>query len=134
MFKLCLRCFGVAIILLSLTTAVFAEEGALYFPNTPAVFKRSRNDHRRFKALKLGKVIGNETYRWLIFTSGKGLVDGSFYALPSWGCYTLDGKDIEWHSVKPDIYIKNTLKDRLEGKDPQSDAAIEEIMPQLKNK
>ena len=42
-----------------------------------------------FKALKLGKVIGTETYRWIIFTSGKGLVDGSFLRLPSWGCYTL---------------------------------------------
>ena len=39
-----------------------------------------------FKQLKLGKVIGTETYRWIIFTSGKGLVDGSFYRLPSWGC------------------------------------------------
>ena len=30
-----------------------------------------------FKALKLGKIVGNETYRWIIFTSGVGLVDGS---------------------------------------------------------
>lgn len=85
-----------------------------------------------FKALKLGKVIGTETYRWLIFTSGKSLVDGSYYRLPSWGCYTLDKEDIERTGVKPDIYIKNTFKDRLEGKDPQLDAAIDEIMKQLK--
>ena len=63
-----------------------------------------------FKALKLGTVIGTETYRWIIFTSGKGLVDGSFYRLPSWGCYTLDKKDLEIHGVKPDIYIKNTCE------------------------
>ncbi len=30
-----------------------------------------------FKALKLGTVVGTETYRWLIFTSGRALVDGS---------------------------------------------------------
>ncbi|UCH96224.1 MAG: PD40 domain-containing protein, partial [Candidatus Aminicenantes bacterium] len=72
-----------------------------------------------FKVLNLGKVIGTETYRWLIFTSGKTLVDGSYYRLPSWGCYTLDKKNIEWTGVKPDIYMKTTLKDRLEGKDPQ---------------
>ena len=59
-----------------------------------------------FKALKLGTIVGTETYRWLIFTSGKGLVDGSFYRLPSWGCYTLDGKDIEKNGVAPDVYIK----------------------------
>ncbi|MEN8222193.1 MAG: S41 family peptidase [Acidobacteriota bacterium] len=85
-----------------------------------------------FKELKLGKIVGTETYRWIIFTSGKSLVDGSFYRLPSWGCYTLDKKDLEKTGVKPDIYIKNTLKDRLEGKDPQLDKAIEIILDQLK--
>lgn len=85
-----------------------------------------------FKELKLGKVIGTETYRWLIFTSGDNLVDDSYYRLPSWGCYTLDGKDIEWHGVAPDEYVVTSFKDRLEGKDPQLDRAIQEIMPQLK--
>jgi tricorn protease len=85
-----------------------------------------------FKALKLGKVIGSETYRWIIFTSAKSLVDGSYYRLPSWGCYTLDKQNLEITGVKPDIYIKNTFIDRLEGRDPQLDAAIDEILKQLK--
>lgn len=85
-----------------------------------------------FKALKLGKIIGTETYRWIIFTSGKGLVDGSFFRLPSWGCYTLDGKDIEKEGVKPDIYVKQTFVERLNGQDPQLDRAIAEIMQDLK--
>lgn len=85
-----------------------------------------------FKTLNLGKIIGTETYRWIIFTSGKGLVDGSFYRLPSWGCYTLDGKNIEKEGVKPDIYIKQTFTDRLEDRDPQLDKAIEEILKGLK--
>ncbi|MCB9087101.1 MAG: PD40 domain-containing protein [Calditrichae bacterium] len=84
-----------------------------------------------FKTLKLGKVIGTETYRWIIFTTGKGLVDGSYYRLPAWGCYTLDGKDLEREGVAPDIYIKNTVKDRLEGKDPQLERAIAEILEML---
>lgn len=62
-----------------------------------------------FKALKLGKIIGQDTYRWIIFTSGKGLVDGSSYRLPSWGTYTLDGQNLEKTGVKPDIYIKKYL-------------------------
>jgi tricorn protease len=86
-----------------------------------------------FKQLKLGKIIGTETYRWIIFTSGKGLVDGSFYRLPSWGCYTLDGKNIEKEGVKPDITVTNTFMDRLTGNDPQLDKAVETIMQQLKN-
>ena len=85
-----------------------------------------------FKALKLGKIIGQETYRWIIFTSGKSLVDGSFYRLPSWGTYTLDGQNLEKTGVKPDIYIKNTFLDRLENKDPQLERAIQEVMKELK--
>ena len=84
-----------------------------------------------FKELGLGTVIGTETYRWIIFTSGKGLVDGSFYRLPSWGCYTLDGKNLEKTGVGPDISIRNTFKDRVEDKDPQLDRAIAEIKKQL---
>ena len=85
-----------------------------------------------FKRLGLGKVIGTETYRWIIFTSGKGLVDGSFYRLPAWGCYTLDGKNLESTGVAPDIYVGMDFKDRLENRDPQLDRAISEILIQLK--
>lgn len=85
-----------------------------------------------FKALKLGKIIGQDTYRWIIFTSGKSLVDGSYYRLPSWGTYTLDGQNLEKTGVKPDIYIKNTFTDRLQDKDPQLEKAVQEILKDLK--
>ncbi|WP_312299278.1 S41 family peptidase [Chryseobacterium sp.] len=85
-----------------------------------------------FKALKLGKIIGQDTYRWIIFTSGKGLVDGSYYRLPAWGTYTLDGQNLEKTGVKPDIYVKNTFLDRQQGNDPQLERAVQEIMKDLK--
>lgn len=85
-----------------------------------------------FKQLGIGKIIGTETYRWIIFTSAKGLVDGSSYRIPAWGCFTLDGKDIEKEGVKPDIYVNTTFTDRLNNTDPQLDRAIAEIMKQLK--
>ncbi|MHA4810390.1 S41 family peptidase [Flavitalea flava] len=81
-----------------------------------------------FKALKLGKIVGNETYHWIIFTSGQPLVDGSFVRIPSWGCYTLDGKDLEINGVTPDIKVINTFEDKINGRDPQLDRAIEEIL------
>lgn len=85
-----------------------------------------------FKELGLGTIVGTETYRWIIFTSGKSLVDGSFYRLPSWGCYTLDGKDLEKEGVSPDIYVGENFKDRLDTKQPQLDKAIEVILNKLK--
>ncbi len=84
-----------------------------------------------FKALGLGKLIGTETYRWIVFTSGSGLVDGSFYRLPSWGCYTLDGKNLEKEGVQPDILVQETFKDRIEGNQPQLDRALLEIEKEL---
>lgn len=85
-----------------------------------------------FKALKLGKIIGQDTYRWIIFTSGKSLVDGSYYRLPAWGTYTLDGQNLEKTGVKPDIYVKNTFVDRQLDNDPQLERAVQEIMKDLK--
>jgi tricorn protease len=85
-----------------------------------------------FKALKLGKIVGTGTYRWIIFTSGAGLVDGSFVRLPGWGCYTLDGKDIEKTGVDPDIFVGMNFEDRINHRDPQLDRAISEILKQLK--
>lgn len=84
-----------------------------------------------FKQLKLGKIIGTETYRWIIFTSGRGLIDGSYTRLPAWGCYTLNGKNLEKTGVAPDIYVKNNFMDRLNNKDPQLEKAINELMKEL---
>lgn len=85
-----------------------------------------------FKQLELGTIIGTETYRWIIFTSGRELVDGSFTRLPSWGCYDLEGNDLELTGVKPDIYVENTFYDKIKSKDPQLDKAIQEVLTQLK--
>jgi len=60
------------------------------------------------------------------------MVDGSVCRLPSWGCYKLNGDDIEKTGVIPDIIVRNNIKDRSEGKDPQLDKAIEEIMGEMK--
>jgi len=86
-----------------------------------------------FKELKLGTVVGTETYRWIIFTSGKSLVDGSFYRLPKVGVYGLDGSNLEKTGVAPDIEVHNNFKDRLTGNDPQLTRAIELIREQLRN-
>ena len=85
-----------------------------------------------FKELGLGKIIGTETYRWIIFTSVAQLVDGSNYRLPSWGCYSLNGENLEKIGVTPDIYVKETFEDRLNGNQPQLDKAIQLILKDLK--
>jgi tricorn protease len=82
-----------------------------------------------FQALKRGPVVGNTTYGWLIFTTSAGLMNGGSFRLPYWGCYTLDGRDLETTGgVKPDIVVVNDLSHRLGGQDPQLDRAIAEAL------
>ncbi len=84
-----------------------------------------------FKELELGTVMGTETYRWIIFTSGRTMVDGSSCRIPAWGCYTLDGVNLEMSGVAPHIHVGMDLKDRLKGSEPQLDMAIEHILREL---
>ena len=83
------------------------------------------------QTLGLAKLVGTETYRWIIFTSAVSLIDGSSSRMPAWGCYNNAGQDLEFLGVKPDIYVKNTFKDRITGADPQLEAAIKEVLRQL---
>jgi len=86
-----------------------------------------------FKALHLGKIVGTRTYGWLIFTTGRRLLNGAYFRIPFWGCYTLEGKDLETiGGVEPDITVVNTLADRVAGRDPQLEKAIEIILKELK--
>ena len=84
------------------------------------------------QTLGIAKLIGTETYRWIIFTSSVGLIDGSSSRMPAWGCYNNAGQDLEFLGVKPDIYVKDTFKDKISGADPQLDTAIKEVLDQLK--
>ncbi len=81
-----------------------------------------------FDALGLGTIIGTETCRWIIFASGKMMVDGSFTRLPSWGCYSLGGDNLELRGVAPHIPVHNTFHDRQRGVDPQLDRAIDALL------
>lgn len=85
-----------------------------------------------FRQLKLGTIVGTETYRWIIFTSGRQLVDGSSTRLPAWGCYDLEGNDLEVTGVKPDIYVRTTFGDMQKGVDPQLVTAVKEALGALR--
>ncbi len=89
-----------------------------------------------FKELKLGKVIGTPTMGWIIFTTGTGLLDGSFMRVPHIGCYTLDGRDMENWGVPPDILVENAPAETIAGRDIQLERAVQELLkdPRLPRK
>lgn len=85
-----------------------------------------------FKQLKLGTLIGTETYRWIIFTGSFGLLDGSSTRIPTWGCYDMQGRDLELTGVAPDIHIPMDANDYYHDNDTQLAAAIKHLMKSIK--
>lgn len=84
-----------------------------------------------FKALKLGTLIGTETYRWIIFTGSFDLVDGSSTRVPTWGCYDMQGRDLELTGVSPDIYVPMDANDYYHDRDTQLEAAIKHLLKEI---
>ncbi len=83
-----------------------------------------------FKRLGIGPVIGRPTGGGVIGTSSYTLVDGSTVRTPLAGAFTVDGVDLEHNPRYPDFWVEKSPQDRLEGRDPQLDRAIEELRRQ----
>lgn len=87
-----------------------------------------------WRQAKLGKMIGTRTWGGLVGVLGYPvLMDGGRITSPNVGFWTEeDGFAVENEGVAPDIKVEQTPKLMIEGKDPQLDRAIAEIMKELK--
>jgi C-terminal processing protease CtpA/Prc len=84
-----------------------------------------------YRTLKLGKVVGEPTGGWIIFTSAATLIDGTTERLPSTRITSLDGKDMEMHPRPVDVEVKRPMGESYSGKDSQLDAAVATLLAQL---
>ncbi len=87
-----------------------------------------------FRELKLGKLIGTRTWGGLVGLSGNPeLIDGAVVTAPSFGFYKKNGTwGIEGNGVEPDIEVLDNPALMVDGGDPQLDAAIKEMLGELK--
>ena len=85
-----------------------------------------------YRALKLGKVVGEPTAGWIIFTWTINLFDGTTFRLPRQGITGADGKDMELNPRPVDIPVTRPIGETLTGKDSQLDAAVRELELQTK--
>ena len=85
-----------------------------------------------FKALGLGKVVGNYTMGAVIGTGSFTLLDGSALRTPGAGVYTADGINMESYGVPPDVFQDNTPTDFAAGHDRQIEKAIEVLRSEMK--
>ena len=88
-----------------------------------------------FRNKGLGKLVGRTTMGILVGISGyPTLLDGGRITSPNFGIYDTNGKwIIENEGVAPDIFVEQTPKDLLEGKDPQLDRTIKILQDEMKN-
>lgn len=84
-----------------------------------------------YRTLKLGKVVGEPTAGWIIFTWNASLIDGTGFRLPRMKVTTLEGTNMELNSRPVDIPIKRPIGESYANKDSQIDAAVRELLRQL---
>ncbi len=84
-----------------------------------------------YRTLKLGKVVGEPTSGWIIYTGSQTLVDGSTMRMPQTRITTLDGKTMELNPRPVDIQVTRPIGESLLGKDSQLDAAVKELLQEL---
>lgn len=84
-----------------------------------------------YEALKLGKVVGEPTGGWIIYTSAATLIDGTTERLPFTRIRTLDGQPMEMHPRPVDVPVLRPMGESYSGRDSQLDAAVKELLAQI---
>ncbi|WP_437919424.1 S41 family peptidase [Sphingobacterium sp. LRF_L2] len=87
----------------------------------------------RFKGL--GKLVGRTTMGILVGISGyPPLLDGGSITSPNFGIFDLNGNYIiENEGVSPDVFVEQTPKDLLEGRDPQLEHTINLLLEEMRS-
>jgi C-terminal processing protease CtpA/Prc len=83
-----------------------------------------------YRTLGLGKVVGEPTGGWIIYTSSVQLIDGTTVRLPFSKITDHEGKNMELVPRKVDIAVTRPLGEGNE-KDSQLDAAVKELLSEL---
>jgi Tol biopolymer transport system component len=81
-----------------------------------------------YKTLKLGKVVGEPTSGWIIYTWNTTLFDGTTLRLPRQLILGADGKNMELNPRTPDFPVTRPIGEFLSGKDSQLDRAVKELI------
>ena len=84
-----------------------------------------------YRTLKLGKVVGEPTAGWIIYTGGLDLVDGSVMRMPGTLVVGADGKKMEGNPRPVDVQVTRPIGETYTGKDSQLDAAVKELLASI---
>jgi tricorn protease len=108
---------------------------SLELPTILVVNQHSLSDAEDFtegyRTLKLGKVVGEPTAGWIVYTGAMPLIDGSSMRMPSTLITGHDGKQMENNPRPVDIEVSRPIGESYTGKDSQLDAAVRELLAEL---
>lgn len=78
-----------------------------------------------------GALVGTQTFGGVISTGAFSLIDGTIVRRPFRGWYLTDDQDMESNGAMPDVPVAVTPADEAAGRDPQLEAAVEELLSRL---
>jgi tricorn protease len=81
-----------------------------------------------YRSLKLGKVVGEPTAGWIIFTGAQPLIDGSTVRVPGWRIQDMRGETMEMHPRPVDVEVARPLGETETGSDAQLERAVKELL------
>jgi tricorn protease len=89
-----------------------------------------------FRDAGLGPLVGKRSWGGVVGITNRGtLIDGGVVNVPEFGFVNAKGEwGIEGYGVDPDIEVENDPKSVIQGKDPQLERAVTEVMNKLKVK
>jgi Tol biopolymer transport system component/C-terminal processing protease CtpA/Prc len=85
-----------------------------------------------YRTLKLGKVVGEPTAGWIIYTDGRQLIDGSVIREPFIRIQGADGKTMEMNPRPVDVPVERLAGESEQGKDSQLERAAKELLSELR--
>ncbi len=83
-----------------------------------------------YRALGLGKVVGEPTSGWIIYTSNVTLLDGTIFRLPFMKITAADGSNLERNPRPVDVSVRRPLGESYTERDSQLDAAVQTLLRQ----
>ncbi len=84
-----------------------------------------------YRALHLGKVVGEPTAGWILYTWNRPLVDGTILRLPRVTVRGAQGDVMEGHPRPVDVSVSPAVGDDALGRDVQLDTAVRELLQQI---
>jgi C-terminal processing protease CtpA/Prc len=84
-----------------------------------------------YRTLKLGKVVGEPTSGWIIFTGSATLIDGTSIRMPGTRITSNDGRTMELNPRPVDVAVTRPIGETYTGRDSQLETAVKELLKQI---